>query len=284
MANFGFWNVDGLRKFDMSERQLPQIATELALERSLDLLFLIECGVPVEPIPTSPEEGLEFFAVACGDRFKVLVRFDPQFMCRLAPPVPSDRFDLWHLKLPLQEDVLIGVVHGLDKRNNSQQRQELFLRQFVAGLEYHEGKAGHNRSIVLGDFNANPYEAPMASALGMNAVMSRTIAQGPARRLLNSSYPFFYNPMWNLYGDEPRASAPATYFYRGSDPTEMYWHMLDQVLIRPSLIERFQVGALEIITAIRGRELTRASGIPDRSRFSDHLPVVFGVDLSKPDG
>ena len=66
--------------------------------------------------------------------------------------------------------------------------------------------------------------------------------------MLNQSYPYFYNPMWNLYGDEPRSSAPATYYYRGSDPHELYWHMLDQVLIRPSLLNRFDFSNLEIVT------------------------------------
>jgi hypothetical protein len=89
--------------------------------------------------------------------------------------------------------------------------------------------------------------------------------------------------MWNLYGDEPRGSAPATYYYRGSDPHELHWHMLDQVLIRPSLVNRFDVSALNIVTSVGSTELTGASGIPNRTRFSDHLPVVFAVDLSEKD-
>jgi endonuclease/exonuclease/phosphatase family metal-dependent hydrolase len=201
-------------------------------------------------------------------------------MQRLPLPVPNDRFDIWHLMLPLQEDVLLTVVHGLDKRNSSSAKQELFLQQVVAALSYFENKVGHDRSIVLGDFNANPFESPVASAHCMNAVISRAIAQSGPRRLLNRSYPYFYNPMWNLYGDEPPQSAPATYYYRGSDPLELHWHMLDQVLIRPSLLNRFDFNTLDIVTAVRSTRLTGARGTPDRARFSDHLPVVFGVDLT----
>jgi len=226
------------------------------------------------------KSGPEYYPISCGERFKVLARFDPKLMQRLPLPVPSDRFDIWHLILPLQEELLLSVVHGLDKRNNSPAKQELFLQQVVAALSYLENKVGHGRSIVLGDFNANPFESPIASASGMHAVISRAIAQSDPRRMLNQSYPYFYNPMWNLYGDEPLSSAPATYYYRGSDPHELYWHMLDQVLIRPSLLNRFDFGALDIVTAVRGTELTGATGTPDRTRFSDHLPVVFGVDLS----
>jgi hypothetical protein len=280
MATFGFWNVDSLRNLETDEREFPKLAADLALERSLDVLFLIECGISCDSLMAAFTMGPEYYPISCGERFKVFARFDPKLMQRLALPVPSDRFDIWRLMLPLQEEVLISAVHGLDKRNNSPAKQELVLQQLVAGLSYFENTVGHDRSIVLGDFNANPFEAPVAGALGMNAVISRAIAESNPRLMLNHSYPYFYNPMWNLYGDEPRSSAPATYYYRGSDPHELYWHMLDQVLIRPSLLNRFDFSVLDIVTAIRGTELTGATGTPDRTRFSDHLPVVFGVDLS----
>jgi hypothetical protein len=279
MATFGFWNVDSLRNLETGERECPRFAADLALERSLDVLFLIECALPCESLMAAFKRGPEYYPIVCGERFKVFARFDPKLMQRLPLPVPSDRFDIWHLTLPLQEDVLLSVVHGLDKRNNSPAKQELFLQQVVTAVSYFENKVGHDRSIVLGDFNANPFESPLASASGMHAVISRSIAQSDPRRMLNQSYPYFYNPMWNLYGDEPLGSAPATYYYRGSDPHELYWHMLDQVLIRPSLVNRFDFSALDIVTALRGTELTGATGTPDRTRFSDHLPVVFGVDL-----
>jgi hypothetical protein len=224
--------------------------------------------------------GPAYYPISCGERFKVFARFDPKFMQLLQPPVTSDRFDVWHLTLPLQEDVLLSVVHGLDKRNNSLSKQELFLQQVVSALSYFENKIGHNRSIVLGDFNANPFESPVASALGMNAVISQAIAQGEPRRMFNQSYPYFYNPMWNLLGDARGGTAPATYYYRGSDPNELYWHMLDQVLIRPSLLNRFDFASLDIVTAVRATLLTGKRGTPDGTRLSDHLPVVFGVDLS----
>lgn len=93
-------------------------------------------------------------------------------------------------------------------------------------------------------------------------------------------YPYFYNPMWNLLGDDPPGSAPGTYYYRGRHSHELYWHMLDQVLVRPSLVERFDFEQLKIVTTVGGVRLTRTRGTPNRTRFSDHLPVVFAVDMS----
>jgi hypothetical protein len=280
MALFGFWNVDSFYNLQLDERDISRCAADLAFERSLDVLFLIECGIPLGLLLRAFKGDLDYYPITCGERFKVVARFNPKLMQRLTLPVPSDRFDIWHLTLPLQTDVLLALVHGLDKRNNSPAKQELFLQQVVAAVSYFEDEVGHDRSIVLGDFNANPFDSPVASALGMNAVISRDVARRGPRRVLNQSYPYFYNPMWNLYGDEPRLSAPATYYYRGSDPHELYWHMLDQVLIRPSLVDRFDFSLIDIVTAVRGARLTTATGTPDRTRFSDHLPVVFGVDLT----
>src|ERR1017187_5183258 len=172
MTRFGFWNVDSLRNLETDQREIPRLAADLAVERSLDVLFLIECAIPYEYLIEAFKTGPEYYPISSAGRFKVLARFDSRFMRRLTLPVSSDRFDIWHLTLPLQEDVLLSVVHGLDKRNNSQAKQELFLQQVVAALSLFESKVGHDRSIVLGDFNANPFESPIASALGMNAVIS----------------------------------------------------------------------------------------------------------------
>jgi hypothetical protein len=175
MARFGFWNVNSLRNLATDRREIPRYAAELAFERSLDVLFLIECAIPVGSLMAAFEGEPTYYPISSGKRFKVFARFDPRFMQLLEPPVTSDRFDIWHLTLPLQEDVLLCLVHGLDKRNNSLDKQELFLQQVVAALSYFENKISHNRSIVLGDFNANPFESPVASALGMHAVYSTKV-------------------------------------------------------------------------------------------------------------
>jgi hypothetical protein len=280
VTNFGFWNVNSRRNLGKDRQEVPLFVGHLARERSLDVLFLIECAIPFASLLTPYVTGPTYYPVSSGERFRVLSRFDPKYMQLLQSPVLSDRFDIWHLTLPLQADVLLCVVHGLDKRNNSPAKQELFLQQVLEALSYFERKIGHDRSIVLGDFNASPFESPIASALGMNAVISQAIARGDPRRMLNQSYKYFYNPMWNLLGDARHDSAPATYYRRGSDPHELYWHMLDQVLIRPSLLGRFDFAALGIVSTVQGTKLTGASGIPDQTRFSDHLPVVFRIDLS----
>lgn len=280
MATFGFWNVDLLHNVEGDTREIAQHAADFTVEYSLDILCLIECITPADTLASTVSSGETYYPISSGRRFKVIARFDPIYMERLSPPVPNERFDIWHLHLPLQESVIVGAVHGLDKRNNSISKQELFLQQFLAALTYFEGKLGHDRTLVFGDLNSNPFESPVASAICMNAVSSGAIALGKPRKMLGQTYPFFYNPMWNLYGDLRGGAAPGTYFYHGSDPHELYWHMLDQVLLRPSLMDRLNINSLDIVTSIGGKQLLSSKGVPDRRRFSDHLPVIFEVDLT----
>lgn len=279
MALFGFWNVRALHDTSWGKRSIPRLVAEFATERSLDAVFLIECSVPISEIIGAFGDDPEYYPVESGERFSVLVRFDPKYITRLSPVIPSNRFDLWRLKLPLQEEVILTLIHGPDKRNNKELDQSLFFDQVVSAITYFENELKHERSVVFGDLNANPFESSLASLSGMNAVMSRQISLKMTREKFGKTYKYFYNPMWGLYGDEPRTSVPATFYFNGSSSNELYWHMLDQVLIRPTLVDAFKFDSLEIVISIGGASLLRTNGTPNGTKFSDHLPVIFEVDL-----
>ncbi len=55
--------------------------------------------------------------------------------------------------------------------------------------------------------------------------------------------------------------------------------MFDQVLIRPDLLDFFQIDSLKIITEINGISLLSDFGRPNKSKGSDHLPILFSLNL-----
>ncbi len=141
-----------------------------------------------------------------------------------------------------------------------------------------ESGVGHMNTVFVGDFNMNPFEEGVIGAFGFHAVMSRTIAKKQKRTVKRIKYPFFYNPMWNLFGD--KTGGPLGTYYRwGSNPIEYFWHIFDQVLIRPDLLERFHDGDLEIVTSDGTNSFIFHDGIPDTNNASDHLPLVFKLSL-----
>jgi hypothetical protein len=119
----------------------------------------------------------------------------------------------------------------------------------------------------------NPFEAGVCSAEGLHAVMCKTIAKKEKRVVYGRERMYFYNPMWNLLGDET-AGPPGTYYYPNGI-TAYFWNTFDQVLYRPALLDDYREGDVQVISEIEGTSLLH-NGIVSKA-FSDHLPVLFNV-------
>jgi hypothetical protein len=102
-----------------------------------------------------------------------------------------------------------------------------------------EAKVGHSRTVLVGDFNMNPFERgvvgpPACTPWVRVMLLLARVAQSPI-----VIYPFFYNPMWSLFGDRS-GRATRNVLLRWSEQVEFFWHMFDQVLVRPALLPGFQ--------------------------------------------
>lgn len=124
----------------------------------------------------------------------------------------------------------------------------------------------------------NPFETGLVSAAGLNAVMTRQIALRETRTVKGKEYPFFYNPMWSHFGDAG-GTPSGTYYYSGARHREFFWHIFDQVLIRPALIDSFQNESLKILSTDGAISFLSNRGVPDPSVASDHLPILFELNL-----
>ncbi|HEY6334051.1 MAG TPA: hypothetical protein VI756_32345, partial [Blastocatellia bacterium] len=78
---------------------------------------------------------------------------------------------------------------------------------------------------------------------------------------------------------DSRGRVPGTHYYEQSEQVVLFWHMFDQVLIRPDLIPHFRGETLQIVTKCGDTPLLTARGMPDAKAASDHLPIVFTLDL-----
>lgn len=59
-----------------------------------------------------------------------------------------------------------------------------------------------------------------------------------------------------------------------------FWNLFDQVLLRPDLMERFSNDQLEILTTAAGTSLLSEDGRINAAAASDHLPVLFRLNLA----
>jgi hypothetical protein len=119
----------------------------------------------------------------------------------------------------------------------------------------------------------NPFDEGVIGAPALHAVMTRKLAERKERRVVGTSYRFLYNPMWGFFGDRT-IGPPGTYYHRAATVGDLFWHMFDQVLLRPSLM--YLLRDLVILDQIDGESLlSHPVGLPRDAACSDHLPLAF---------
>jgi hypothetical protein len=184
-----------------------------------------------------------------------------------------------HLKPQGLTDIILAVAHLPSKLSDSDgANRTAECREVSRSLRDVERRLNHNRTVLVGDLNMNPFEDGVVNADCLHGVMTREIADQRVRTVLNREYPLFYNPMWNLFGDLP-PGPPGTYYYGKGGCKVYFWNLYDQVLVRPALLERFDSDDVQIITSAGGSPLVTASGRPDKQGASDHLPLFFSLQL-----
>ena len=119
----------------------------------------------------------------------------------------------------------------------------------------------------------------MVQTTGLHATMDKHTARKNYRTVSEIRYDFFYNPMWSFFGEKGKGITNGTYYYNSSKPICYFWNILDQVIIRPSLLDNFNEESLKIVTEINGVSLLNNDGII-YNKISDHLPISFEIHLN----
>lgn len=177
---------------------------------------------------------------------------------------------------PLGLDFILVAVHLPSKLHYSPADHSLLSVRLSNAIYEAESRVGHERTIVIGDFNMNPFEDGLVSADGLHAVMDRSTAMREKRIVQGEERKFFYNPMWSRFGDLTKGP-PGTYHYSNSGQVCFFWNTFDQVLLRPSLLKYFREEDLKVITNFNGTNLLSVVGKPDKIKYSDHLPIVINL-------
>jgi hypothetical protein len=269
MLRFLFWNVKRSRRADL--------ISSLARQRGVDLLILAENTIPetqlLEMLNSVVSGAFRQTASECS-KITIATRLDSDF---LRPIAESPRHTVRELQIPGHEAILLAAAHQPSKTYGSEESQTIAAVTLADSIREVERKLGHQRTLLVGDLNMNPFEAGLVSSKGLNSVATRHRALRRERMVDGEKYPFFFNPMWTQYG-EGVERPPGTYHYGGSGHVVHYWNMFDQVLLRPALLDRFRTGSLEIIDRIGELSLAKEGWIPDRDVVSDHFRIYFELD------
>ncbi len=261
-----FWNA-GKEKVD-------DLLAPLAMAGELDLLILAEYDPEkndfLSKVNLTEDTFEEIPQIGCN-RVRIYIRSG---IATYEHGPESSYFT--SKKLSFSEDfaMLLVGVHLPSKLNQSEQTQVLEAAEFKREMEEAERVLETNNTFIVGDFNMNPFEAGMVGASAFHSIPCEKIASAGSRIIKEREHKYFYNPMWNLFGDSD--SNPGSYFHRSSEQTVFFWNILDQVILRPDLSPFFIKNSLEVLRSINDVSLVGESGRPN---ISDHLPIKFEFNL-----
>jgi hypothetical protein len=185
----------------------------------------------------------------------------------------SSRYHLLELRSPGQIPLFLAAVHLPSRLRREESDIAEICRILNDDLSREEARLNHRNTIVVGDFNLDPFSPAMNSVTGMNAVHTRALASKMSRTFAGETYPFFYNPMWRFMHDA-HGGPPGTYYYSESGVRSTYWRTFDQALLRPELVPRLRHDSVEIVTEASGKSLMKPTGTPGHvtgfGSFPDH--------------
>lgn len=270
--NILFWNT---QKKDFL---LDEIVC-LAHKHDIDILVLAECSIKNTALLLKLNAQKSDYFLS-PDLICKKIQVFTKFPSRFIHSVHGDlRWSIRKIQLPLREDFLLVVVHLLSKVNWGDESLKEAVYLLKNTIEEKEQELGTRRTVVIGDFNMNPFEKAMVSTTGFHAVMDANIAKKSSRVVQAKEYPYFYNPMWGFYGDYGKGEASGTHYYRSSEHVCYFWNIFDQVLIRPAMMDEFEPDSLEILTGNNGSNYLRSNKTPNKTLFSDHLPIKLSFNI-----
>jgi hypothetical protein len=270
MITFLFWNIN--------KQPLQDRIARIVVSYAVDVLVLAECAT---------DSTVMLGALNTASRQHYSFPLTPQTKTRLfanlSPRDVQDKYadssgdlTIWHLNLGGPPGVLLAGVHLPSKMDWSDHDQGFWASELIREIRREEGQVWSDRTILVGDFNMNPFDPGVIAAQAFHGVMTLDLARNLERKLKGRDYRFFYNPMWGLFGDRTEGP-PGTFYLRASKPGNYFWNMYDQVMLRPWLAEKLK--EVRIIDNDGMDSLLTKSNLPKTSLGSDHLPILFKLDL-----
>lgn len=267
--NFLFWNTN--------KNKVNNILKDIIIENNCDIVVLAEYEDNINSLLYSLDENdvdmYNFTMIAC-ERIILLTRFKQSLIKRFSDDKHYVILQIPHKNIEIK-NILMASVH-LPSKLKADNTDLLFkMNDLINDLEKDEQISGCDNTIILGDFNLNPFEEPMIAARCAHALSCKIVARRKHRKIQKQKYKMLYNPMWNLFGDNE--GVPGTYYYQSPGQKSYYWNIFDQVIIRPELINFFENDSLKIITKTEKISLIKKRNKRPNEKISDHLPIFFTI-------
>lgn len=264
-----FWNI--------YKKELSSIIADMIYQYEADIVVLAESenlssNKLVNQMHSKAQEWNEIVIKAKGN-IKVFAK--KQF--NILPHKEEKHFSSYKIYIG-DKILLMNTVHFPSAMYSDEVARGHFAERISQQFEKIEETIYDKKersSFVVGDFNLQPYSYGIAGVNAFNATMSMEKAKTISRKVNGEQCLFYYNPIWQLIGK--KGNAQGSYYSENDQQSKsMYWYSFDEVLLRPSLIDRFEWTYFDYITEINKMSLL-INGKIDKKKYSDHLPLKFEI-------
>jgi endonuclease/exonuclease/phosphatase family metal-dependent hydrolase len=279
MTTFLFWNLMGNQEANWPARMaaLRTHIVQMALSFGVDVFMFAESSFDPSELVAAlnhAKVGRYCYPPSRNERLQIITRFKRS---ALVNQYDSEDGRLTIRRLTtMTTKILLAVIHFQSQMNWTPTDQAFQATVVRENILQTEETVGHQRTILAGDLNMNPFDPGLVGAQALNAVMTRDLARAEERTVAKQNYRLFYNPMWGHFGDRT-SGPPGTYYYSASAPVNYFWNVFDQVLLRPDLMDALD--EVRILDTDGQVSLLTTNGRPRSSEASDHLPILFRLNI-----
>lgn len=264
--NWLFWNTN--RKTNINS-----VLKKMIVALSCDVIALAEyhdnINILLKELHNKKNNYYYIDKIAC-DKIDIITKLKPSSIVHLTE---SEHYTIKRFPHKNLDGLIAAFVHFPSKLRRGLTDLSIVGSRLKNDVEIIENTHKTDNTILVGDFNMNPFDEGMLGAGYIHSVPSMRVAKRISRKVDRVEYKMFYNPMWNLFGDIAEPSG--TYYYGSSGHITYFWHIFDQVIIRPSLQNSFNPKKLKIIDKFNEISLVNENGQPS---ISDHLPIYFEIE------
>lgn len=278
MINILFWNAKASKKTlsdgSKEKERIENNLINLIIERKCDIVVLAEYDFDLNALCNKVSlhnRDFKIAAIAKDTRVKLIV--DTKFELELLRD--SAYYFIYNLKCATFEFLLSGV-HLQSNLHASNDDREVVAGDLISNIQESEDLVKHKNVIIVGDFNADPFEDVMVKGNMIHAIpFADIVIKKQSRKVYGKKRQMFYNPMWNLLGD---LNFPyGTFYYDAGGSKNFYHNIFDQAVFSGNMARRLERKNIKIIDSINDCSILDSKGNPNKELFSDHLPIFFQI-------